>query len=665
MRLQNGTNTTIQESGTADNGQSLYKVNVTGNGQINSSNSGLLTGNTVFNEVRVAEDGNYLLQSNTTAQNLNVLDAQIKANADAIANINPTTDTVTYYFGVNSNDSTDSNYLGEGATGINAIAVGSKAVASHVNSVAIGYNSEATDDNVVSFGKDAVLDGETVVSPEYTRKLVHIKGGAINETSTDAINGSQLYSVKQDIAGFAADINRNSENIRGLNASVTSALSSVAASGLLVDTMDASKADTSLNNLTDSGKRVLKQYAENAVQEYMAAQQGTESPMAPMLVSNSNTNTLNITDAGNGSLHVGEGSYVNGTSSIAIGVGNQVNANNSGAFGDPSIINADESYVLGNDDTINTGATGSFIVGNDGVSDAKGGLIFGSKSKATIDGEDGIAFGNRTEVSAKNAIALGSDSIADTENTLSIGNNELKRKIVNVADGDISQNSSEVVTGAQLFVTNEKVQQNTDAIQANKDAIENKANKDASNIDVSAWSTQLGIGKIEEGNTNLVTGSAVYSALQDIKSSSDLMKENNGIISIGPTSTATTIDVGNSDGKGRVITGVVTDVNDVSSAANVGYVNSVATTISNDMNRGFTRVNDRIDKVGAGAAAMAGLVPGPMDGDEKWSFSASVGNYRSATAGAIGAFYKPQDNVMVAVKGSFGNDERSINRRIM
>ena len=57
---------------------------------------------------------------------------------------------------------------------------------------------------------------------------------------------------------------------------------------------------------------------------------------------------------------------------------------------------------------------------------------------------------------------------------------------------------------------------------------------------------------------------------------------------------------------------------------------------------------------------MAGLVPGPMDGDEKFSFSAAVGNYRSATAGAIGAFYKPSDNVMIAVKGAFGSDENMV-----
>ena len=71
------------------------------------------------------------------------------------------------------------------------------------------------------------MDGDTVVTPELTRKLIHVRGGAITATSTEAVNGAQLYAVRQDMAGYATDIARNSENIRTMNASVTSALSSM------------------------------------------------------------------------------------------------------------------------------------------------------------------------------------------------------------------------------------------------------------------------------------------------------------------------------------------------------------------------------------------------------------------------------------------------------
>ena len=49
-----------------------------------------------------------------------------------------------------------------------------------------------------------------------------------------------------------------------------------------------------------------------------------------------------------------------------------------------------------------------------------------------------------------------------------------------------------------------------------------------------------------------------------------------------------------------------------------------------------------------------------FEGDEKWSLAASVGNYRSETAGAVGAFYKPAENVMMNVRGSFGTDENMV-----
>ena len=492
--------------------------------------------------------------------------------------------------------------------------------------------------------------------------LKNVRAGEISNTSQDAINGSQLYAVKEDIRGFASAIQKNASNIQTLNTSVSSALSSVAASGLLVDTIDLSKADSSLNNLTESGKQVLKQYASDAVQEYMAKQNST----APMFVGYSNNtstanNTLTVTDAGNGSLHVGEGSYVNGTSSIAIGVGNQVNANNSGAFGDPSIINADASYVLGNDDTINTGATGSFIVGNDGVSDAQGGLLFGSNTKATAEAENGLALGNRSEVSAKNAIALGSSSIADSENTLSIGNSELKRKIVNVADGDISQNSSEVVTGAQLFVTNEKVQKNTEAI-------EKKADVDASNIDTSAWAAKLGTGVVVSGNSNLVTGGAVYDAIGTamantvtaVSASVPIKVGENDAILIGHEYGGEVVSVVNKDGEGRIVTGVLTNPEDKSSAANVGYVQAIGENIVSGVNGALSAVDSKINKVGANAAALASLNPGSLDGDEKFGVAAAVGNYRDATAGAVGLFYKPQDNITMNVRGSFGTDENMV-----
>ena len=501
--------------------------------------------------------------------------------------------------------------------------------------------------------------------------LRNVKGGLLSASSMEAVNGSQLYATNQNIAGFAADIQRNKNTISTLNTSIAAALDSVATSSLLVNTMDDVKADVSLNNLSAAGRQIIANAAANAVQEYMAAQQAStpSAPMAPMMVSS--PNTLTVTDAGNGSLHVGEGSYVNGTSSIAIGVGNQVNANNSGAFGDPSIIDADESYVLGNDDRITATAKGSFIVGNDSKADAEGSLIMGSNVEST--GKNGLALGNNTAVSAGNAVALGSGSVASEINTVSVGNNNLKRRITNLADGNIEEGSSDAVTGGQLYTTNQIVLTNSDLIATNasnildnakeiavnKLQIATKADIDGSNIDTDAWSQKLGTGQIEEGNTGLVTGGTVYNGMMAFAASNPVQATDEAIF-IGPTRGGNVVSLYNKDGESRVITGVATNSEDASSAANVGYVNAVGQNIVAGLNNEFSKVNSRLNKIGANAAAMASLTPASFEGDEKWSLAASVGHYKGATAGAVGAFYKPTENVMMNVRGSFADGENMV-----
>ncbi len=65
----------------------------------------------------------------------------------------------------------------------------------------------------------------------------------------------------------------------------------------------------------------------------------------------------------------------------------------------------------------------------------------------------------------------------------------------------------------------------------------------------------------------------------------------------------------------------------------------------------------KVNKVGANAAALASLTPASFEGDEKWSLAASFGHYEGQTAGAVGAFYKPAENVMLNLRGSFASGE--------
>ena len=79
---------------------------------------------------------------------------------------------------------------------------------------------------------------------------------------------------------------------------------------------------------------------------------------------------------------------------------------------------------------------------------------------------------------------------------------------------------------------------------------------------------------------------------------------------------------------------------------------------------GIKRLDGRIDKVGANAAALAALHPLDYDASEKWSVAAGVGNYGSENAMAVGAFYRPNEDVMLNMAGSFGSGENMVNAGI-
>ncbi len=82
--------------------------------------------------------------------------------------------------------------------------------------------------------------------------------------------------------------------------------------------------------------------------------------------------------------------------------------------------------------------------------------------------------------------------------------------------------------------------------------------------------------------------------------------------------------------------------------------------IANNSNR-ITRLGERVNKVGAGAAALAALHPMDFDPDDKLSFAAGVGNYNGSNAAALGMFYRPDEKVMFSVGGTMGNGENMVN----
>ena len=99
-------------------------------------------------------------------------------------------------------------------------------------------------------------------------------------------------------------------------------------------------------------------------------------------------------------------------------------------------------------------------------------------------------------------------------------------------------------------------------------------------------------------------------------------------------------------------------------AVNVAQLKKVVADSGNQnniINNRINKLDGRMDKVGAGAAALAALHPLDFDPDAKWDFAAGYGNYAGSNATAIGAYYRPNEDVMVSVAGTMGTGENMVN----
>ncbi len=126
----------------------------------------------------------------------------------------------------------------------------------------------------------------------------------------------------------------------------------------------------------------------------------------------------------------------------------------------------------------------------------------------------------------------------------------------------------------------------------------------------------------------------------------------------GVTITKNGIDAGN-----KKITNVADGV-DAHDAATVGQLGKLAEDAGkglNELGNQISKLDGRVNKVGAGAAALAAMHPLDFDPDDKWNVSAGYGSYKGSHAGAIGAFYRPDENTMFNIGASVGGGENMVN----
>ena len=141
-------------------------------------------------------------------------------------------------------------------------------------------------------------------------------------------------------------------------------------------------------------------------------------------------------------------------------------------------------------------------------------------------------------------------------------------------------------------------------------------------------------GKVEKDNKGIVTGGTVYNETRIEKDGNYIKAENTASQNL--------------------------TVLDKQVDANTTNITKLENNIY-DMGGRIGELGNRVDRVGAGAAALAALHPLDFDPDNKWDFAASYGNYNGANALAIGAFYRPNESKMFSVGGSFGGGENMLN----
>ena len=298
-------------------------------------------------------------------------------------------------------------------------------------------------------------------------------------------------------------------------------------------------------------------------------------------------------------------------------------------------------------DTLVSGSNGMSLSGKTlsmSVKDTAGNEVTGSVDLSSV------ADGNDKLVSDNNALSLSgktlSMSVKDT------AGNEVKGSVdLSAIAGQIDTNTTYTMSGTQ------NADNTTTITLKGSDGKENKvtvATKDTRNtvkagenvtLDTAAntfGGTEYTVnvkadGKVENGNTKIVSGNTVYHETH-VKNDGNYVKKEN---SAGDNLTILDKQVGK----------------------NTTNITNLGNTINN-LNGKLGTLDNRISKVGAGAAALAALHPLDFDPHDKWDIAAGFGNYRNASAAAVGLFYRPNERTMMSLGWTMGDDRNMLNAGI-
>lgn len=512
--------------------------------------------------------------------------------------------------------------LGAEATAVNSTALGMQAKATQKDSVALGAGSVDRAATKETKGTIALSDGTlrdygnfagsnpigvvSVGAKDKERQIINVAAGKISADSTDAVNGSQLYSLAGEVGKNAEAIAKNTQDISNIKNNIT-------------------------NLTTEAGK-------------HTTVKAGT-----------------------NENLTVTEGTNTEGGKEYTVDLNDKLTIGKAGADGKDGHMG-----INGKD-----GVSGVGIDGKDGIS------VKGDKGEVGINGNDGISIKGKD---GKDAVSInGKDGVGHIGLTGPAGTNgkddtnAVDISVKNGYDGADGTKGSSGVDGKdgitrivyedktgehQVATLDDGMKYGGDTGEVIKKKLNNQVNVIGGISDTNKLTATDNIGVVSDGADNLKVRLSKNLDLGNDGSvkTGDTTINNNGVtINNGPSITKDGIDAG-----GKTITNIGNGTN-ATDAVNKGQLDEAVQNTNREVGHvanALNKLDSRVNKVGANAAALAALHPQDFDPDDKWDFAAGYGNYKDAHAIAVGAFYRPNEDTMLSVGGSFGGGENMVNAGI-
>lgn len=362
-----------------------------------------------------------------------------------------------------------------------------------------------------------------------------------------------------------------------------------------------------------------------------------------------------------------------------------------------TVKDTDTALLLGDNRTL-SGATNSLVIGsadNVTTTDQQNVVVLGHNANATVAG--GVALGSGSlaaveagfagyDPSTRQASTDTSSAWVATGAAVSVGKGtELTRQITSVAAGTQDTDAVNVAQLKQAFQAAAEVGKPSVVSAGDNISVQNTAGageaanyqvslkKDITVDSVTAQTASVGGIQLNQGNSGTIGGlqNTTWDPDQIVSgqaATEDQLKAvTANVVSYDDAShSSITLNQGGSStviknvGDGSVAEGSKEAVNggqlyrtNQAVEKNTGDIRNLGSSVN--------KLGSRLNRVGAGAAALAALHPQDFDPDDKWDFAAGYGNYKDAHAAAIGAFYRPSEDTLISVGGSFGGGENMVN----